>query len=271
MVISFKDILEKKEIKPDIKVKINEYKKSIKNNFLSSEWIKSCIKNEEFINFNLEKLSLKEIALFNKNKNKPQSEFMTECRRFYKENYIPDFLKLFYNEENIIEFFENYKDCLFNETSRNANIVKLLLSEMTCSLIENVSFEIQPHNFDSYIPNQKFKVISENNEFTFEINKLNKTINLENCNKNQYVEYFNKRNNNKTLVKLFLKKEECNNLEKFKKNTFFLKRQYIPYNEFFLKPSKNCFAVKCQLNEIAYDDKKALSIFEDEILIHDLM
>lgn len=109
MVISFKDILEKKEIKPDIKVKINEYKKSIKNNFLSSEWIKSCIKNEEFINFNLEKLSLKEIALFNKNKNKPQSEFMTECRRFYKENYIPDFLKLFYNEENIIEFLKTIK------------------------------------------------------------------------------------------------------------------------------------------------------------------
>ena len=110
MVISFKDILSKKEIKPNIKIKINEYKKSLKNNFLSSEWIKSCIKNEEFISYNLEKLSLREIALFNKNKNKSQSEFMTECRRFYKEDCIPEFLKLFYNEEIIIEFFENYKD-----------------------------------------------------------------------------------------------------------------------------------------------------------------
>jgi hypothetical protein len=271
MVISFKDILSKKEIKPNVKIKINEYKKSLKNNFLSSEWIKSCIKNEEFVSYNLDKLSLREIALFNKNKNKSQSEFMTECRRFYKEDCIPEFLKLFYNEESIIEFFENYKDYLLNETLKNANIIKFLLSEMLCNLIENTSFEIQPNDFDAYLPNKKFKVTSFENEFFFEINKLNKTIILEKCSKNQYVEYFEKRNKNKELVKLFLKKEECKDLENLKRNALFLKKQYISYNEFYLKPSKNCFAIKCQLNEIVHGDKKAFCIFEDEILIHDLM
>ena len=85
------------------------------------------------------------------------------------------------------------------------------------------------------------------------------------------MEYFEKRNKNKELVKLFIKKEECKNLENLKKNALFLKKQYIPYNEFYLKPSKNCFSIKCQLNEIVYGDKKAFCIFENKILIHDLI
>lgn len=270
MVISFKDILAKKEAKPVIKTKINEYKKMLKNNFLSSEWIKSCIKNEEFINYHLEKLSLKEISLFNKNKNLSHLDFMTECRKFYKENPVPDFFKLFYNEQYIIEFFEYYKEYLLDETSKNANIVKMLISEMACKLIDNSSFEIYPNDYDSYLPNQKFKIICENNEFVFHINNIDKKIILENCNIEKYNQYFEERNKNKELVKLFLKKEECN-LNEFKKNSLFLKKQYIPYNEFYLKPSKNCFAIKCKANEVVFNDKKAFSIFEDNILIHDLI
>ena len=270
MVISFKDILAKKEAKPVIKIKINEYKKMLKNNFLSSEWIKSCLKSEEFISHNLEKLSLKEISLFNKNKNLSKLDFMTECRKFYQENPTPDFFKLFYNDQYIIEFFENYKEYLLDETSKNANIVKLLLAEMSYKLIESSYFEVYPNNYEAYLPNQKFKIICENNEFVFFINNIDKKIILENCNIEKYNQYFEQRNNNKELIKLFLKKEECN-LNEFKKNSLFLKKQYIPYNEFYLKSSKNCFLVKCQANEIVCSDKKAFSIFEKDILIYDLI
>lgn len=271
MVMSFKDILAKKEIKPNIKIKINEYKKSLKNNFLSSDWINSCLKNEEFLNYNLEKLNIKEISFFNKNKFKKENEFMLECRKFYKENCIPEFFKIYSNSENISSFFENYKDFLFEETSRNADIARLLLNEMALNLKENISFEIQPFDNNSFLPNFKFKVLSEENNFVIEINKENKVIILHDCLKNEYNDYFEKRNKSKELRKLYLKKEECKNLEKNKKNTIFIRRQFIPYTEFYLKESKNNFSIKCYANEIVCNDKKAFAIFGNQILIHDLL
>lgn len=271
MVMSFKESLEKKEIKPNIKVKLNEYKKSLKNNILLSEWIKECLFNQDFINFNLEKLSLKEIALFNKNINKSKTDFLIECRNFYKEDFVPEFFKIYTDNNCLDDFFENYSIILYNKTLKNANCTKLLISEMLIESRDLNNFEISCSEHNSFLPVNNFKVKNENLNFELEIDEKNKKINLKNCNQEKFNIYFENRNKDKSLVNLYIKPDNIKNFDDIKKNMMFLKSTYLENEKLNIKPSKNCIQVKCKKNEIAFDDKNAFPIFKEQFQIFDFL
>jgi hypothetical protein len=271
MVISFKENLAKKEIKPNLKIKLNEYKKALKNNMLLSEWIKSCIFNEDFINYNLDKLSIKETALFHKNINKTQTEFLIECRSFYKDSYIPEFFKIYIDDNYLIEFFENYKITLLEQTQKNANIVKFLISEMLVNFREDNCFEIISENNDSFIPINKFKVKNEKIEFSISLNSQDKKIILFECNNKKYNDFFENRNKDKSLVNLFVKEENVKNIEQIKKNMLFLKSTFLENENISARYFKNAIQVKCAKNEIVLDEKNAYPIFDNKFKIYDFI
>lgn len=271
MVMSFKQSIEKKEIKPNIKINLNEYKKSLKNNILLSEWIKECLTNEEFINFNLKKLTIKEISLFNKNIKKSQTEFLIECRNFYKENTMPDFFKIYADNNCVDEFFENYSILLNNKTNKNANCVKLLISEMLLESRDYNEFEISCLESKFFLPVNNFTVKNENLNFELEIDSENKKINLKNCNNDKFNLYIENRNKDKSLINLYVKYEHIQNFENIKKNMMFLKSTFLENERLSTKPCKNCILIKCKKNEIAFDEKNAFPIFDDKFQIFDFI
>jgi len=271
MVISFRENLAKKEIKPNIKIKLNEYKKSLKNNLFLSEWIKTCLSNEDFINYNLDKFSLKETALFFKNIKKTQNDFLIECRNFYKDNAIPEFFKIYADENCISEFFESYSDILYHETFKNASLAKLLIFEMLTETKTNINYEIFIENYESCIPSKNFFVKNDNDEFLLKINSKDKKINIENCKNEKYIQYFENRNKDKSLINLYCKEENIQNLNEIKHNMVFLNKTILESDKLNLKNSKNYYQIKCKKNELAFDDKFAYPVYNNHFEIYDIL
>jgi len=271
MVISFKESLLKKETKLSIKIKLNEYKKALRNNMFSSEWIKNCLIDKNFIDYNLDKLSLKEISLFNRNINKNKNEFLVECRNYYKENAIPDFLKIYADDNCINDFFESYADELSNQTFKNANYAKLLISEMLISTNKDDYFEITSKDYDCFLPINKFKITNKKEEFELNINFENKKINILNSKNKEFNEFFENRNKDKSLINLFVSFEHIKNIDEVKKNMLFLKCAFLENEKLSIRPFKNNIQVKCRKNEVVSDDKNAFSIFDNKFQIFDFI
>lgn len=273
MVMSFKQNLEKREIKPNIKIKINEYKKVLKNNMFLSDWIQSCITNEDFVNYHLENLSIKETSLFLKHIKKSQTDFLIECRSFYKENPIPEFFKIYADNNCVTEFFENYFNELINKTQKNANIAKLIISEMLKEIqdADNDNFEIITENNDSFLPINNFKIKNEQVEFNLSLDKKNKKIIISNCNIEKYNHFIENRNKDKSLVNFYVKADSVNDLDQIKKNMLFLKYTYLENEKLNIRYVKNGIQVKCFKNQVAFDDKYAYPIFENRFQIFDLL
>lgn len=273
MVMSFKQNLEKREIKPNIKIKINEYKKVLKNNMFLSEWIQSCLVNEDFINFHLENLSIKETSLFLKNIKKSQADFLVECRSFYKENPVPEFFKIYADNNCLIEFFENYFDILISQTQKNANITKLLISEMLKEIqdVDNDNFEIITENNHSFLPINNFKIKNDKLEFNLNLDNKNKKIVISNCNIKKYNDFFENRNKDKSLVNFYIKPDSISNFDQVKKNMLFLKYTYLENEKLNIRYVKNGVQVKCLRNQVAIDDKYGYPIFENKFQIFDFL